>query len=929
MSLQESRLLRDDIFYPNPPWPQPIQEILDTCRKPESNSFYHGQMLYAVGAVLRSLVGFLASFYLYDSSFDNSKLNSLIAADLRRPTYGNLLSFLRACSATQNIEWRELSGLVSALKRALKIKHDGLIGVPRGTNILDALIKYRNSIVHGGRVLADHECQARIPQLEHSISTLLFALRVLCDYILEIDGEPRLHIGQTVIPLFPLVYEDTYPVLGIMEGYDTDHRRIRFVCVHKEWETEAPWPTWAGLLQRRGLLALDWQEIDEAWLHIRADALLPLRYRLPSGFDLSSQVKDDILRCVEPDGTLPAHDPGFAIAALYQALSDRIAFALEPSDRVWMMEPLEGLSRLIGASQSLSDLPETHPLNALIGKVTLIIPDAGEPLTWANWRNLESDFNGLKVIKTQGVGQDQLGYRNPENLLPLIFDNVAAENGVPLSWADLSAEVQRWIDGFEKVGFIISNPHLAKHREIDPVRIWREFLSELLPRATSAGLVEQLSMTCQATSSAPEKRLGQLLADAGCWRASPDGSWTFINEWARAAVFGLALGLSKGRQQRRLANNPPAPLSRELCREVERVCRATRYQPPLDSQGGQAILALSALDGKLPALPEDISNVEFNAVLESCRILVSWGRPDAVDDLINLIWRARGQNPFNADERSLAIASAVRRHGSPALAEKLFSLLATSKSLHAQRAGHELAGILRDRGVGDDRERAARLYAEMLADDKLSLEQRVRSLCGAAENQAWLENFETASDLLQEALALVPQAQPRLRAIVLHRLATVCIHEGAGQEALEAASEAVKLLGGRYQGAFAARCLDLYSLALFRHGDYKEAETALDISLKIKRATGDRLGLQKGLLQLSLIREKLGLAEAATPALEALRLAEHSKDLLGQRFLHRRLATLFRNNDAKQAHHLNRVEELTQMLERKGAKEDENDVERA
>jgi hypothetical protein len=89
----------------------------------------------------------------------------------------------------------------------------------------------------------------------------------------------------------------------------------------------------------------------------------------------------------------------------------------------------------------------------------------------------------------------------------------------------------------------------------------------------------------------------------------------------------------------------------------------------------------------------------------------------------------------------------------------------------------------------------------------------------------------------------------------------------------------------------------------------------LQCSLAIKRALGDRLGLQKGLLQLSLIRQNGGAADAAAPAREALQLAERSGDLVGQRFLHRRLASLLSGDPEARAHHLERVRQLTELLD--------------
>jgi hypothetical protein len=56
-------------------------------------------MLYVVGALLRTLAGFLASYYLYYDELNSARLNACIASDLRRPTYGNLAAFPRTCAS--------------------------------------------------------------------------------------------------------------------------------------------------------------------------------------------------------------------------------------------------------------------------------------------------------------------------------------------------------------------------------------------------------------------------------------------------------------------------------------------------------------------------------------------------------------------------------------------------------------------------------------------------------------------------------------------------------------------------------------------------------------------------------------------------------------------------------------------------------------
>ena len=897
--------------------------MLESCRQPETHNFYHAQMLYVIGALLRTLAGFLASYYLYHDELNSARLNACIASDLRRPTYGNLAAFLRTC-AHERIDWGKLDGVVRAVKLILKKKSGGLSGIHRGMGLMDALIRYRNSVVHGHRALNEEECSQRCPAIEGALCSVFKELTILGGSNIIVEGGPRLVIGDAEVPLFPLAFEDGLPMLGIMEGYDTGRRRIRYVCVQREWETEATWPVWVELLQRRGLSAREWGEIDEDWIRRRSAALLPLGYRLPSEFDPPHGLLENVLGCIDADGVLPAHDPNFAAAVLFRAAAERFCFILDPKDQTWEGNAFEGLTSLLGLSPSLSELPVQHPLNSLVGRVYVVVINVDDETIYTNWKNLERDFPGLCVLRVQKVGESQAGFQAPGELLPELFDGLADEGGHELRWAGLSAAARQWVDTFEKATFLVENEYLMRNVETDPVRVWREYLLEALPDDIQPSLADELAETCERSSRNKLGQARQLLNDLGVLKTAPDGSWTFNSEWARAATYGVALSSPSARQRARLADNPPTPLSLELCKELRRVCRATRYHPPLESRGGQALLALAALEKKPPSFVGPLSEGDLDSVVGSCALAVSWGRADAADFLLGRVWESLGERRLVADERTLSVASAVRRHGSPALAEKLFERLAGSGSSLSLRCKHELAGVLRDRGTGDDRARATRLYAELLAEPQLPLEQRVRSLSGAAENQMWLENFIEARGLLGEALRLTGAGtdSDRLRAIILHRLATVHLHEGTHEEGLAAIEEAMRLLKGPHRGAFAARCLDIYARLLTTVGDYKSAATHLDHSLNIKRALGDRLGLQKGLQQLSLLRQTMKAGDAAGPAFEALELAERSGDLLGQIFLHRRLAVLFRQDPDKKSYHQGRVLELSELVKKGQTDED-------
>jgi tetratricopeptide (TPR) repeat protein len=897
---------RDSVFFPDPPWPLPIQEILDTLRAPATMAFYHAQLLHAVGTLLRSLAGFLASYYLYDLTADCPKLNSCIATDLRRPTYGNLLAFLRACAATDGVPtWGPLAEVVRGLRSALRLKHAGLQGFDAAVPAVDALINYRNRVAHGGGALSEQECQARAPALEVTLVRLLDRLRTLMGCRVTGGPVPSLRIRGEEMPLFPLAYEDPHPFLGLMEGYDTKEHTVRFVSVHGEWETASPWADWAGLLQQRGLLARSWDAIDGPWLAKRARAVMPACCRLPAHAPPLGLVGEEVRRCIDLDGSLAAADPDLAAAIYCATATDRLCFVLDPADRSSTLSAYSALSDMLGTSPSIATLPRGHALETLLARVTIVLYGPADAV--AGWKELQQDYPGLQTIIVKKVEGERPGFRASPDLLQALFDAESAESGQRRTWADLPPDTQQWADTFAKIKFLIARPYLGTERT-DPIRVWREFLQELLPRRLEPGLVAGLVAACEGSFPNPDPSIARLLADLGLLRTTRGGDWSWTSEWARAAAYSVALGGAQGRQQERLADSPPRPVTPEIATELRWRCREMRYEPPVSVPGGRALLALAATAPEALPLPVAPSQTDIAHFIEACALLVAWGRPDAVDRLLDSTWQALGAQALTADDGTLTIAVAVRRHGSPALAERLFAALAGSATAVALRAKHELAGVLRDRGAPGDRERAARLYAEVLATPNLTREQRIRSLCGTAENLMWLRRYDDARASLREALD--GASDPVSRAMVLHRLATVCLHQGAHDEALAAIEEAVQLLGTDRQGPFAARCLDIYARVLASFERQVEAARALEQSLAIKRALGDRLGLQKGLLQLSQLREHAGAPDAATPALDALRLAERSNDVLGQQFIHRRLAVLLRQDPEARAYHLRRVEEL-------------------
>jgi tetratricopeptide (TPR) repeat protein len=298
----------------------------------------------------------------------------------------------------------------------------------------------------------------------------------------------------------------------------------------------------------------------------------------------------------------------------------------------------------------------------------------------------------------------------------------------------------------------------------------------------------------------------------------------------------------------------------------------------------------------------------------SCSLLVAWLRPDLATNVLSGIWnRNVGSLRPELLER---LAQAARRHGAPDLAVTILEQLATRTDELGIRATHMLAGTLRDRGQRGDRDRARVLYSKILEIDGISEEQRVRSACGMAENLSLQGQHEGGISLLRSALTTTKR--PDLAGLVHHRLATIMYYHADDVPGLSHSEAAIGSLKGNYRGPLTARYLDTHARLLSRLDRTVEAIHFLMIAIEIKRALGDRRGLQMGLLLLSSLRDEAGLPDPVAPAMEALSLASQSNDDAGAYFSHKRLAVLFRRDRLRAQEHREAASKIEATLDQGG-----------
>ena len=867
-------------------WNEPLGVMIDQCYNIENPSLRHTHILYTYGLILRYLAATLAAYYLHNS-YNDSKIDRCIITDLRRPTYGNLLGFLRYCTKSKNIEWGLLNDLILNIKRLFKKRSSMLPNIPNSTPILDAFISYRNNIVHAGSTIKEEEAKLSLIPLEKLLSYILESLNVMQKFNILIKKEAHLQTQKESMSLEPFIGDDDSSFIGIMEGFDTKKKVIRFVSTSEIWESSQKWNIWESLLQRRGLLEYSWSQVNLELLKNRSLATLPDSFIISNTDIFTDETIENIKLCFDENKHMQTSDPILATIALISK-SEKIVFVLTENDAAWKMNAYKGLSALIGIQEGIENLPEEHPLEELLQSVLIIIVSTSTNPNMESWKSLEYDFSGLEIITISKSIKEGFGYTFDKDLIKELFDDLSREYNNNSTWSSLPEIFTNWIDSIEKIHFALDNWRDLEDKNIDPLYIWKKYLDRLLHSNKELSTLEDYYFSCSDPHKITHKEAFETLHDLELLHYSADGTLNFSNEWIRAALYWYIVENTSGRQKKRIVNNPPIPTSFEIARSLYLANNKEKISFSADSQGLNLFLAYGAIE-----------NIELNAnsknLIFACTHLINWGYPEVVDRMMTKYFDSINHTDISSDEL-LALGVAVRNHGSASLAYKIFKQISEVSEKLRTRAKHEMAGILRDRGENNDYAQASEIYTSVLKETNLECEQYVRSACGAAENLYLNNHYDQAITLLEEALKKTDTQ--RLRAIVHHRTASAHSQYGEYKKAYFNSQKAIDYFNEKFSGSFASRCLDTHSRILIRFSMYEEAIHYATLSLKIKRALGNRRGLQMSLLFISNMIESTDIEKANKLAMEALNLAIKSNDIKGQLFAHRHLLVI--NNDNKE-----------------------------
>lgn len=885
-------------------YPPPLSQSIGLLREQETFAGAHQQLLFTFGTLLRLMTSVLSARYLRQSETAIS-LDRLLVTNMRRPALGHHVEFLHACTRATTISWGPTDDLRVELKAILANTEGGI------TTLLAA----RNNAFHGARVLAEADAESLLELHLPAFMRVLAGLPSLKQIAVTDGPQPELRIKGEPMAWIPLATPGEGPRIGLMEGWDERHQTLKFIDSDRTWETNAAWLEWYHLLKERSLLPTAIDDITQGWLRSRAKAIRPAFCLWPEGHAASQELLSDLLS-FPFTSELPARDPWLALAALVlQGESQgRIVFVRSPLEAGADQDVIAEFSETLGLQIMLDEVPSGHPFEALLAEVDIVLLDPPQH-DWCTWAQLARLFPGLRLRAVRSPEPSSDAFRNLGTLAAPILDWRLEQAGIDSSTADSTCRV--WATELSRIHALGECVTTLGHIPASLFMHWINLLRLVYPGGPDRGR----GMNLDAASSGDWKALDAeaLLVLQVCGLLSLDGlgrqRWS--DPWARFAcwVFALESGLPLRYallRMEELETPPDRDATAELVRVISARNDALREHPRVLALQ----LALFATRAEKARYATRVKNLlrtladPLSAIRQAARCLVTWGRPDQVTILLD----SCDTKQFS-DVDALTLARIARSNGSPDAAARLLLAVSESTNALATRAKHEYAGVLRDKGDRPSRKRAEEVYAQILARPDLAFEQRIRSLCGLAENHVNLGNHQEAKGLLEEAESLSSTATPDLQAMVHHRWAFAHLMKGETDLAHARSQAAIQLLPKPHASALASRVLDVASRIHERMGHMTEADAARSESLRIKRARGDRLGLQKGLLGLSILRQHQGTGSAMEPAEQALELATAAEDLLGQSYAWKRLAILVGPTDDRRPMYLEKIAELKRILE--------------
>ena len=90
----------------------------------------HDQILFTYGYILRLATSIFCCYYLRYNQQTDDRINNQIINELKRPSYGNLLGFIRICTKS-NINWGICDSIINEFARLFKMKSQNIPNIQK------------------------------------------------------------------------------------------------------------------------------------------------------------------------------------------------------------------------------------------------------------------------------------------------------------------------------------------------------------------------------------------------------------------------------------------------------------------------------------------------------------------------------------------------------------------------------------------------------------------------------------------------------------------------------------------------------------------------------------------------------------------------------------------------------------------------------
>ena len=722
-------------------------------------------------------------------------------------------------------------------------------------------------MAHGGAILTEKQYQENANALYFELKNILDSLISFSQVSFDLDSKEKfikLILNENELEISPLSHFDSEIEIGFMEGYNDKNHSIRYVGENSIIESDFSWSKWESMLHSFSLLPINYAKITSHWITMRSKAIIPPLFRRISQKKYDTYYQKLIL-ANEQKNKIFSSDPFLAAFLLYN-FTDKDIFFVELNSVDEAIDTFQIISENLGIHPSINNIQIGD--DRILDNVLFLIHSNNENIIRL-FNPIQKDFPELELTFLL----DNTEHSNYH------FDDQVYDQLI----SDLKLNISSSSHNKRNLKAIVAHS-LYTHDQ------WLKNLTDTFGKKPGLQLLERLhEITLNTENGKYYPSLLMALKDNIIIETNFLNQIQFTSPLALEILYSYILKHVQGRQKTRLINSHPNNLI-GIAKILFENSEFKDFNKPSD---GCILWICYSLIFSNSEIEIEKLNLNLKHLSKIGVILVDFKRPDAFKFFVPIIKKLI-KDSKNYEKVNLDLISLIRSHCDPHLSVDLLKEIAKSTSINSIKAKHQLAGIYRDSRESHYVENAIEIYKEILSSEALDPEQRVWSTCGLAESY-YILNSNQAINVLLPLLSELEHNEYH-RCIVLHRLAAAYYHLGESDKALEYSNIAISLksIGGK----LGSRIFDTHSRILSSLNN-KDSIKFAEKSLQIKKALGDRRGIQMSLLNLSQICQYLDSDLSSSYAEEAYKLAELVNDISGKLFALKRLKTLHRKDSEK------------------------------